>query len=120
VGAVSVGTYTITPDVSGLSATNYTFTPSNGTLKINSRPITVTADAKSKLFGDPDPALTYRVSGGPLVSGDSFSGSLTRVPGEAVGQYDILKGSVSAGPNYEFNYVGAKLVIGAWTLKGFY
>ena len=31
----SVGTYVITPSVSNLSATNYTFTPANGTLTIN-------------------------------------------------------------------------------------
>jgi hypothetical protein len=34
VGAVNAGTYTIVPDVSGLSADNYNFTPANGTLTI--------------------------------------------------------------------------------------
>ena len=90
--------------VSGISVTgtdsgNYTHNASTTTsANIAQRAITVTADAKSKLFGDPDPALTYQVSGGPLVSGDSFSGSLTRQAGEAVGSYDILQGSVTAGP----------------------
>jgi MBG domain (YGX type)/YDG domain/Immunoglobulin I-set domain len=124
VGAVNAGPYTITPVVSGLSATNYTFTPANGALTINKRPITVTADAQSKLFNDPDPApLTYKVTSQlspALVGTDTFTGALTRVTGEAVGQYDILQGNVSAGPNYAITYVGAKLTIGAWTFKGFY
>jgi hypothetical protein len=95
---------------------------------IDPRPITVTAEAKSKLFNDPndpDPALTYQVSGGPLVGSDSFTGSLTRDPGEAVGQYNILQGTVKVsdgnnGNNYAITYIGAKLTIGAWTLYGFY
>jgi hypothetical protein len=123
VGAVNAGSYTITPNVSGLSATNYTFKAANGALTINKRPITVTADAQSKLFNDPDPApLTYKVTSQlspALVGTDTFTGALTRVTGEAVGQYDILQGNVSAGPNYAITYVGAKLTIGAWTLKGF-
>jgi hypothetical protein len=125
VGALNASTYTIIPDVSGLSATNYTFTPANGTLTINQRPITVTADAKSKLFNDPDPPLTYQVTSQlspALVGTDTFTGALTRVQGELVGQYDILQGNVSAGPNYKITYVGAKLTIGAWNAqgKGFY
>ncbi|MDP9438786.1 MAG: PxKF domain-containing protein, partial [Actinomycetota bacterium] len=107
--------------VAGADSGNYTFNTSTTTsADIAKRAITVTADAQSKLFGDADPALTYQVSGGPLVSGDSFSGNLSRDPGEAPGQYSILQGSVSAGPNYAVTYVGAKLTIGAWTLKGFY
>jgi len=38
------------------------------------RPITVTADAKSKTYGDADPALTYQITSGSLVTGDSFNG----------------------------------------------
>ena len=107
--------------VAGADSGNYTFNTSTTTsADIAKRAITVTADAKSKLFGDADPALTYQVSGGPLVSGDGFSGNLSRDPGEAPGQYSILQGSVSAGPNYAVDYVGAKLTIGAWTTKGFY
>ena len=48
---------------------------------ITHRPITVAADTKTKVYGDADPSLTYHVATGSLVSGDSFTGSLTRAPG---------------------------------------
>jgi hypothetical protein len=112
--------------VSGISVTgadsgNYTFNTSTTTsANIAQRAITVTADAKTKLFGDPDPALTYQHTSGTLVGSDQITGSLTRAPGETTGQHAILQGSVSAGPNYAITYVGANLTIGAWTTKGFY
>ena len=40
----------------------------NGTLMITPRPITVTADAKTKVYGDADPALTYQLTSGTLVA----------------------------------------------------
>jgi len=108
--------------ISGDDAGNYDLssTTATATADIAPRPITVAADAKSKPFGAPDPVLTYAVSGGPLVSGDGFSGDLTRVAGEAVGGYDILQGTVSAGPNYAVAYVEATLTIGAWHALGFH
>src|SRR5207247_3869550 len=79
--AVNVGHYTIT--VSGLSNANYDISYDNtGTLHITARPITVTADAKSKVYGQEDPALTYQETTGTLVVGDSFSAALSRVAGE--------------------------------------
>jgi hypothetical protein len=108
--------------ISGDDAANYELanTTANAVADIDPRPITVTADAKHKQFGAPDPTLTYAVSGGPLVDGDGFSGELARVAGEAVGGYDILQGAVSAGPNYAIAYVGAELTIGAWHALGFH
>ena len=44
------GPYTITPVVSGLSATNYDFTPANGTLTINKAPVTATAGSGSATY----------------------------------------------------------------------
>ena len=41
----------------------------------------VTADPQAKTYGDSDPALTYAFTPA-LVTGDSFTGSLTRVVGE--------------------------------------
>ena len=49
------------------------------TANITARAVTVKADAKTKVFGHADPTLTYKVTTGSLVAGDSFSGSLTRV-----------------------------------------
>jgi hypothetical protein len=99
---------------------NYESSNGSKNFTIDARPITITADAKSKFFGDTDPALTYQRTSGTLVGDDQITGSLTRDSGEAPGQYSILQGSVSAGQNYAINYVGAKLTIGAWTTKGFY
>ena len=44
------------------------------TLDINTRAITITADAKSKVYGAADPALTYQITSGSLVGSDTFSG----------------------------------------------
>jgi alpha-tubulin suppressor-like RCC1 family protein len=71
--------------------------------------LTVTSDAKTKLYGAVDPALTYQSSG--LVGEDEITGSLNRAPGENAGSYSILPGSITAGANYEISYTGANLVV---------
>ncbi|APA00693.1 MBG domain-containing protein [Flavobacterium commune] len=91
---------------------NYSITPTNALLTIGERNITITADAKSKTYGEADPALTYQISSGSLVTGDSFSGSLSRDTGEIVGDYAITQGSVALNSNYTLTYVGANLTIG--------
>jgi hypothetical protein len=91
---------------------NYNVTPYNGTLTVNARPITVTADAKTKIFGDADPALTYQVTSGSLAFSDAFTGGLTRAEGENVGAYAIQQGTVALNDNYTLTYVGADLTIG--------
>src|SRR5439155_5703548 len=96
---------------SGNTNGNYSVSYVKGTLTISTRAITVTADAKSKTYGGSDPALTYQLTSGSLVSGDSFSGALTRDPGESVAQYDIKQGTLTAGSNYDLAFVGAKLTI---------
>jgi gliding motility-associated-like protein len=79
-------------------------------LVIAKKTITVTAAAKSKTYGDTDPALTYTFAPA-LVTGDSFSGSLSRSAGENVGSYPINQGSLALNANYTLNYTGANLVI---------
>jgi len=71
----------------------------------------VAADAKAKTYGDPDPALTYQITSGALVNGDSLTGSLTRVAGNTVGTYALAPGTLSAGPNYTMTCVAALLTI---------
>ena len=106
----NVGTYAIKQGTLALSA-NYDLTFVGANLSITARPLTVTADATSKVYGDSDPAFTYVVSGGPLVGSDAVTGTLTRTAGENVGTYAILQGSVTAGANYAITYVGANLTI---------
>jgi hypothetical protein len=100
--------------ISGTDAANYnlTSTAASTTANITARPVTVTADPKSKIIGAIDPPLTYQVTGGPVVTGDTFSGSLTRAPGEAVGVYPITQGTLTLGANYNITFVGSTLTIG--------
>src|SRR5439155_17572870 len=110
----NVGSHAITEGTLALSS-NYTLTYLGANLTIAARAITVTADAKSKTHGDADPALTYQITSGSLVTGDSFAGGLTRVAGENVGSYAITQGTLALS-NYTLSYVGANLTIGKATL----
>jgi hypothetical protein len=105
-------------DVTG----NYNDDSGSVSITINQRPITVTADAKTKIFGNPDPLFTWHLTSGNLVPGDSIAGSLTRTnnppTSESVGTHPILQGTVTAGGNYALTYVGANLTITAWTAAG--
>ncbi len=112
--ASGVGAYAIVP--TGLTSTNFTIAYLNGTLTVIQPVLMVTADAVSKVFGSPDPPLTYQLASGALVATDTLSGSLSRVPGENVGSYPITQGTLGAGANYALNYVGANLTITQPTL----
>jgi hypothetical protein len=104
----SVGTYAINKGT--LDNSNYTITFVGANLTISKRAVTVTADAKSKTYGDADPGLTYQLTGS-LKSGDAFTGALTRVAGENAGEYNITQGTVALNSNYAITFVGAKLTI---------
>jgi gliding motility-associated-like protein len=109
----NAGSYAITQGTLALSS-NYTLTYTSGNLIINTKAITVTADAKSKTYGDTDPALTYKItSGGALVTGDTFTGTLTRDAGENVGSYAIKQGTLVLSTNYALTYASGNLAIGA-------
>lgn len=69
---------------------------------------TITADAKSKTYGDADPALTYMATG--LVGNDALTGTLARTEGETVGTYAITQGTVDSN-DYDITYVGANLTV---------
>ena len=90
---------------------NFAASSSTGTLHVNPRPITVTADAQSKTYGDADPALSYQITSGSLVNGDSFTGSLTRLAGNNVGTYAVQPGTLSLSTNYTLLFAGANLTI---------
>jgi MBG domain-containing protein/Big-like domain-containing protein len=109
--ALALGDHTIVACYGGATGL---FSTSNGsvTQSISTRLVTVTADAQTKTYGDPDPApLTYKITSGTLVGTDSFSGELTRVAGENVGTYAILQGALALNSNYSLTYVGADLTI---------
>jgi hypothetical protein len=114
-----VGNYAITP--SGQSSTNYTINYVNGALGVTPVYLMVTADAKSKLFGTSDPALTFSVTGlvnNPALgiadtTGTVLSGALTRASGETVlgGPYAITLGSLAANSNYTLSFTHNSLII---------
>lgn len=73
--------------------------------------ITVVADSQSKVYGNDDPSFTYQVTDGALEGGDSFSGSLDRMAGEDVDNYQISQGTLTAGPKYDITFLPANLSI---------
>ncbi|MEQ1643361.1 MAG: FG-GAP-like repeat-containing protein, partial [Pyrinomonadaceae bacterium] len=106
--------YTITCAPGTLAAPNYTFaTGTTANFTITARPVTVTADAKTKVFGAVDPPLTFTTTS--LGTGVPIAGALSRVPGETVAgsPYAITQGTVNNAnnPNYSITYVGANLTI---------
>ena len=117
--SVAGSPYAITPSAASggtFDANNYSIGYVAGALTVNSRPIIVTADPKSKAYDNvpaTDPALTYTVGGMGLVNGDVLNGALTRVSGQNVGVYAITQGTVTNGnnPNYTITYVGANFTI---------
>ncbi len=88
---------------------NYNIIYNNGTLTITPKTLTVTAEAKSKAYGEADPALTYTSVG--LINDDAITGALTRDAGENAGDYAILQGTLTAGNNYAISYTAANLTI---------
>ena len=106
----ALGTYAIEQETLTLSS-NYNLTYVGANLSITVRPITVTADAQTKAYGDADPALTYTFSPTPLPFGDTFSGALSRTAGEIVGSYAISQGTLSLNSSYSLTYVGANLTV---------
>ncbi|MFT3743463.1 MAG: MBG domain-containing protein [Pyrinomonadaceae bacterium] len=113
---VNVGTYPIT--CSGNTNTNYNVTAYNaGTLTIDPKDVTVTAEDKSKTYGDADPAFTYTVA--TLVLGDtSLAGvSCNVVPAHVnAGAYTITC-SGNTDPNYNVKtYNPGTLTIGTFSL----
>ncbi len=103
----SVGTYDITVTLG--DNPNYDVTATNGTLTITKKAITVTADNKSKTYGEGDPELTATVSG--VVGSDALDYTLGRAPGEGAGTYDITV-TLGDNPNYDLSILPGALTIG--------
>jgi pectin methylesterase-like acyl-CoA thioesterase len=106
----NVGSYAITQGTLSLNA-NYSITfIATSNLVITPLAVAVTADAKTKVYGAANPALTYTFAPA-LIGSDTFSGALARVAGENVGSYAINQGTLSLSGNYTLGYTGANLVI---------
>jgi hypothetical protein len=110
----NVGTYPIT--ASGAADANYTITFVNGTLTVKRAPLTITADNKTRTYGESNPELTATYSG--FVNGD-VPGSLdtpvslatTATSASPVGAYEITASGASDG-NYLIVFVKSTLTVG--------
>ncbi|MCQ4805150.1 MBG domain-containing protein, partial [Holdemanella sp. MSK.7.32] len=99
-----VGTIKVTITGKG----NYTGTVTR-TYKITPKSVTVTAEDKTKVFGEADPKLTAKVAG--TLGNDTVEYTLSRETGEAAGKYEItVKGDKLQG-NYSVTYVAGTLTI---------
>ncbi|HEY3369300.1 MAG TPA: MBG domain-containing protein [Prolixibacteraceae bacterium] len=77
--------------------------------------VAVTAEAKTKIYGEADPALTFKsepIVGSRLANGDAinFTGALSRIDGENVGTYTMAQNSLG-NSNYDIGYNNASLTI---------
>ena len=113
--AVILGTLN-NSSVAGYNA-NYTVELSDTKVyyEITPRPVTVTANALSQVFGEAERVLTVSYSAGGLVGGDSLYGSPERESGVTPGVYAITQGSLGneggANPNYAITFIGSSYTI---------
>ena len=97
-----------TIDVTITGKGNYTGTVTR-TYKITPKSVTVTAEDKTKVFGEADPKFTAKVAG--TLGNDTVEYTLSRETGEAAGKYEItVKGDKLQG-NYTVTYVAGTLTI---------
>ena len=99
-----VGTIDVT--ITGIG--NYSGTVTR-TYKITPKSVTVTAEDKTKVFGEADPKLTAKVAG--TLGNDTVEYTLSRKAGEAVGKYTITASGKAEQGNYSVTYVAGTLTI---------
>ena len=102
---VTLGTLTL----GGTSVGNYklatTGNQTTTTANITPRDLTVTPDVnQSKKFGAEDPTLTFMPTGAVPGQTPSFTGALSRVEGQNVGQYDITLGTLAMTDNDSYGF----------------
>jgi hypothetical protein len=104
-----------------LASGNYSFAFINGSLSVTKAPLTVTADNKTRIYGDPNPAFTASYSGfknGQILGTSGVTGSpsltttATATSSVAGSPYPITAavGTLASG-NYSFNFVNGSLSI---------
>ena len=79
------------------------------TLTVTHKPVTVTANNKSKVYGAEDPELTATVAG--TLGDDKVDYTLSREAGENVGKYTITPSGKAEQGNYKVTYVAGTLTI---------
>src|SRR5205814_1349652 len=104
----NVGPYAITVTLG--TNPNYNVTKTDGTLTVDAKDASVTADNKMKTYGDANPALTATVTG--TVNGDTLDYTLATVATQFsnVGPYAITV-TLGANPNYNVTPSNGTLTI---------
>jgi gliding motility-associated-like protein len=107
----AVNTYAITP--SGLTSANYAITFVDGELEITKKVLTVTAENKTKAYGEVDPTNSVTYSG--FTSGEDETDlggtlSFSRTPGEGAGTYAITPAGFTSD-DYAISFVAGDLEI---------
>lgn len=114
------GNVKITRKKDNVDVTNqFTIKTTPGKLIINKKAVTVTAENKSKVYGEENPPLTYTASG--FVGEDNLTTlnivptlTTTAVKNSQVGEYPITFSNTTAETdNYTISYENATLTIGA-------
>ncbi len=106
--------------LSGADAGNYDLVtlPASALADILRRSVTVAADDLYKIVGTVEPTLTYRITLGDLVAGDSFTGALARATGETIGDYQIGQGTLALSDNYSLTFVPGVFTINPMPFAG--
>ncbi|MES2774959.1 MAG: MBG domain-containing protein [Bacteroidota bacterium] len=118
VAAINSGSYTITPVITGLTATNYSFSPANGSLQVNKAVLNVTANNQNKPYdGTGFSSFTFSYSGFVNSENSSVVSGTVTYAGTAIGA--VNAGSYTITPvvagltaaNYSFSPVNGSLQI---------
>ena len=78
-------------------------------LSLERKPAAIRADRQWKVYGEPDPELSYTLEG--LPEDAVVTGALSRAEGENVGTYAITQGTLRVEGYDEVQFIGADLVI---------
>jgi hypothetical protein len=107
----TTGTSTFTVEVADSSAPPNVLTM-DCTITIGPMQMTIQADNLSKKHHQSDPSLTYTITKGSVVAGDTLSGSLQRAAGETVGTYAITQNvAFSISSNYVITFVAGTFTV---------
>ncbi len=118
----NVGTHTNTITVSGGADNNYAFSYVPANFTVTQATLTATANAKTKVYGDANPTLTFVYSGWKNSDTEtvldtkpvaSTTVSVTTSPGTYANAITVSGGLDN---NYDFNYVSASFTIGKGTI----
>ncbi|MFD1745489.1 beta strand repeat-containing protein [Rhizobium helianthi] len=108
----NAGAYTIGQGTLAASP-NYQLSYRNAQLSVLRRPLTITANNLTRIYGEANPDLTYTIGGMGLANGDRLSGtpSVTANARSSVGNYSIGLSGFSLSPNYAVTLVNGQLRI---------